>query len=931
MKIFYILTATAILLVSVGAVAQKYTLKGAVADTAHKPLVSATVMLLNAKDSSLVNFSRTNTEGRFAFPNLSASNYILKVTFVGLQSNERRLTLNQFTDGDLGQITLVPIANQLDEVRIKAERAPIAMNGDTLEYNANAFKTQPNALVEDLLKKLPGVEVDRQGNVKAQGEKVKRVLVDGKEFFGRDPKIATQNLPADAVDKVQVFDRKSDIAQFSGIDDGQRDKTINLSLKENKKNGMFGTVAAGAGPDSRFSGRLNLNSFGKGKQLSILGRGNNLNQSTFSIDDYINFSGGLGRLMSGSGGRIDISSSDIGGMDLGNSVRPTGFTTSWSGGANLNREFNKKTELNGSYFFNALNVIKESDAERQTFLTNRSFTNFSQSFNQNQNQNHRINFTLDHKIDSLQTLKLTTNATFNHTDVYINGSSSAVNDRGQTENEGTRLNQANGSGWSLNSDLLYRKKLLKKGRFFTTNLSFGLNTNDQNGVVMANNSFFVVGKKVRTDSIRQNQTQRSNRYNYGLGLTYTEPLGRRWYAELNYNVRQNLSDATQEVYDLNRRDVANKPQLNGALSNVFESIITYQRGGAGLRMVRQKSNLSFGINTQQTDLEANNISQKTLISRSFNYLLPTAVWSYQFSQSNRAGLRYTTTAQEPSAQQLQPIVNNNDPLNKSVGNPELKPEYSHRVNLDYSAFNQLAFTNFFISANVAYTRNKITYSQTINDSLVRTMKPINVATDYSANGYASYGFRIKPLSLRINLTANFMYQWGINFANNVENQTRSVIPSGEIRLDFNPNDVIDWSFGGKITQNQTSYSVSKNFNQILTNQDLFGEMNFKLPKDFRLGTTFNYYLYSGLRNAPDQQIPIWDASVSKSFLKNNRGELKLSASDLLNRNLGITRTAALNFIENQRVRSLGRYFLLTFTYSIKGGPAASSGAIFRAR
>jgi hypothetical protein len=437
--------------VSWTATAQKFSIKGQLLDTLNNPLPSATVLLLNPKDSSLVNFGVGDAQGNFELRNVTRSEHLFKVTFLGYRPHWQKVTPPETgTVADLGKIKMEAASSELEAIEIAADRAPVTVKRDTIEFNAGSFKTKQNAVVEDLLKKLPGVEVDNDGNITAQGEQVRRVTVDGKNFFGNDPKLATKNLPADAIDKVQVFDKKSDQTAFSGIDDGQREKTINLELKEEKRNGAFGTMMAGAGTDDRFQGRVNMNRFSKGKQLSFLGMGNNTNEQGFSMDEYMNFTGGSQRMMGGGAVRLEFGGDNSNGVPLNFGNRANGIMTNYAGGLNLNNQFNTKTELNGSYFYNYLDHDKDQSTFRQNFLPdNQSFTFHQNSRQQNSNSNHRVNLTLDHKMDSANSLKLTTNVTYNETDSEVISTSENLNPDNSVQSESERLSLSSGTNQSV--------------------------------------------------------------------------------------------------------------------------------------------------------------------------------------------------------------------------------------------------------------------------------------------------------------------------------------------------------------------------------------------------------------------------------------------------------------------------------------------------
>lgn len=904
-----------LLFVSAGAYAQKFSIKGVLVDTTQRPLEGATVMLLDGKDTSLVSFSRSQSAGTFEFKNVVQASYFLKVTYMGLQPILQSIAPPSGELLDLGKLAMLPIPKDLKEVVVKGERDPVTIKQDTIEYNASSFKVQPNAAVEDLLKRLPGIEVDRDGTVRAQGQQVQRVTVDGKEFFGRDPKMATKNLPADAVDKVQVFDRKSDQAQFTGIDDGQREKTINLSLKEEKKKGIFGNATAGAGPDSRYSLKANFNRFSKTRQMSVLGMANNINQQGFSINDYMNFTGGAQRMMTGGVMRLQFNSEEDAAIPLNFGGRNNGFVTSGGAGLNYNNQFNKKTELQSNYFYNQLDQRIERETNRETFLPSGNFKTKQNTAQNTHNATHRANFTLDHKIDSLNSLKWTNQLSYAKNASYTGSSSRATNANDRLENEGTRQSTAQGNNWRINSELLWRHKFAKKGRTLSTNFLLGLEQSDRNGTLNALNSFYnSSGEKNKVDTLRQTNTQTNDRQTYGLTASYTEPLGKRRYLEINYAVNFTQNDVNRLVYDVNGEGRA--PRMNAQLSNQFRNDFIYQRGGMNFRLNQAKYNFSTGISLQRSALEGDLILQNTHISRTFTNLLPNLRFQYNFATNQNINLTYDTDVREPSIQQLSPIVDNSDPLNIYTGNPSLRPEYNHRLNLNFFRFNQLNFSNFFAFVNLTYTTNKIATAQQVDANLVRTYRPINVKDDYNLITNISKGFRIKAIGTRVNFSTNLLLNRGITPVNDTDNQTRRLESRNTLRLEYRYKEAFDISASGSMTFNQTSYSLNPALNQSFVNQSYDVEANLKLTKTWNVSSVMDYSIYNFAGSSFNQKVPIWNASVSKFFLKNKRGELKFSVVDMLNRNVGISRMAQGNFVQDERIRSLGRYFLVSFTYSL---------------
>ncbi len=383
------------------------TVKGiAIHALSKQPISAATVSLLEKKDSSLISFSMTDDAGRFEFKNVRNGEYRLLITHINFHNAGNFFSVNaENRNIDLGSIGMTDKSKMLAEVVVESESPPLTIINDTIQYNAGSFKTAPNANVEQLLKKLPGVKVDKDGTIKAQGEKVNKVLVDGKEFFGSDPKIATKNLPADAVDKVQVYDRQSDQAQLTGFDDGNYEKTINLKLKKDRKKGMFGKVSAGAGNKDRYEGKFNMNSFKGARQFSAIGMGNNTNAEGFSFMDILNFTGELGRMQRNGGGDININFSGDDAAAFGMGDRNSGMRTAWAGGVNYNNIIGNKMDLQSSYFYNRFNPNTESRLERQYFLPDSSYFYDQNSFADNLNNNHRLNLNVLYQIDSMNSIR----------------------------------------------------------------------------------------------------------------------------------------------------------------------------------------------------------------------------------------------------------------------------------------------------------------------------------------------------------------------------------------------------------------------------------------------------------------------------------------------------------------------------------------------
>ena len=899
-----------LLLLSQVAVAQRFSIKGRVADEKNSALPSATVLLLQAKDSALVSFGATDAQGAFELKQVTKGDHLLKITFMGYSPYFEKIVPPAAGAAlDLGSIQLQPKSNELQEVLVQGEKSPIEIKKDTIEYNAGSFKTQPNAAVQDLLKKLPGVQVETDGSIMVQGQKVQRVTVDGKEFFGKDPAIATQNLPADAVDKVQVFDKKSDQAMFSGIDDGQKEKTINLQLKEEKRNSAFGNVMAGIGTDERYQAKASVNRFNKGKQLSFLGMANNVNSQGFGLSDYMTFTGGMQQTMGGSGRRtITLNSNNSSGIPLNFGGRMNGFMDTYAGGLNFSNQLTKKTEANGSYFLNHLGQDINRQLVRENFLSAGTFTFSQDGRQQTANTGHRANLTLDHKIDSLNSLTFKATMGYTQSNLEEQSQSQTLSPENTVENEGTRSSYSSGNGFNLNSSLLFRHRFGKPGRTLSANTEFSASGNGSDGWLEASNRY----GSGELETINQENEQDNGSQSYGLSLSYTEPLGNRQYLEANYNYRQDVNEVDREVFDL----TDNVRELNTALSNKYNSNYHYHRSGLNYRLNRRNYNLVVGSSVQQSKLAGELLLLDSDINRTFQNVLPSARLNYDFSGNTRLGLNYETSVQEPTIQQLQPVVDNTDPLNLYVGNPNLRPAYVHTWNLNFNTFDPGRFINLFAMVNVVHMTNAITNAQRFNERLVRTTTPVNVDDNTSINAFANVGFPVKRFNSRLSLSTNLRQQYSTNILNDVANDIAIRNIGGNFRYEYRLKEIFDLALRAELSQQKTEYAFNQEQNQRFFNKTYAAETNLHFLKGFHFNSSFEYMVYRNARAGFEQEIPLLNFALSRQFLKNKAGELKLSAQNVLNEALGVTQTANVNYVERETINSLGRYFMLSFTYNI---------------
>lgn len=928
-KLYCLLLLTSI---AVAARAQKNgSVKGTLFDTATKqPVVSATITLLQKKDSSLVSFTMTDNKGYFELTGIAAGDYRLLVTHVNYHSTSRALTISAATPNvNLNTIVLHDLSKTLDEVVVTAEAPPVTLIGDTIQYNAGSFKTQPNASVEGLLKKLPGIQVDKDGTVKAQGQKVNRVLVDGKEFFGTDPKMATKNLPADAVDKVQVYDRLSDAAQLTGFDDGNSEKTINLKLKQDKKKGLFGKASAGAGTNDRYEGRFNINSFKGARQFSALGMANNTNAEGFSFMDMMNFSGELNRMrQSGSGNMNFTMNSDDPVSSMMGGGSGNGIKTIWGGGVNYNNIIGTKTDFTSNYFYNHYNPYQESTVQRQYFLPDSSYFYNQHATSDNTSNSHRLNLSADIRLDSFNSLKITPSIGYQETRSSSYSDYQTLSEDKQLAIGGFNKNYSLGHGTNFRNDLLYRHKFRRKGRTFSLSLNTSINTSESEGSLLSVNHFYNRNPSLPAyDSINQRNTVSGSLNSYNVRGVYTEPLFKRSLLEFSLG-RSNTNSTSEKItYDYNGQN-GKFDQLNSALTNNFENSYGYTNAGLRLRTQQKKFSLAGGLNWQQAELQGKIIAghKDSIISKTFYNLLPTVRFKYDFTRYKNLNINYAAITNQPNMQQLQPVPDISDPLNIKEGNPDLKQEFTHAVQLSFISVNPFRNKNLFAFFNLQETQNKIVNYDVVDTLGVKRTRPINVDGVYNMTGNISLGLPLRILKGNINFSTNMGYSKTKQFINAAPNTIGTVSLGPALRFDLNPASKLDMSFSAGFNYYTTTYSLQAALNTSYFSQQYEGEVNWQLPAGFFLTTSFTYTINSRRASGFNTNVPLWNAAFSRQFLRFNRGELKLTAFDLLNQNIGISRTTGQNYIEDSRVKNLQRFFTLSFTYSLSKNGLSSNAS-----
>ncbi|MCE3283282.1 MAG: outer rane beta-barrel protein, partial [Chitinophagaceae bacterium] len=654
--------ALLIMLTSFSAAAQTSTIKGKVWDTAsNKGLAYATISLVRAKDSTLVLFTKADSTGTFQIKKIEQGEYLVSTSYVGFLPAWKPVTVRSEAV-DMGKIEMTDV-KYTDEIVVKAKRPPVTMTGDTLEFNTENFKTQPNAVVEDMLKKMPGITIDSDGTVRVNGQRVNRVLVNGKEFFTGDPKLATKNLSADAVDKVQVFDKKSDQAAFTGVDDGNSEKAINLKLKKDKNNSLFGRLTGSAGDNWRYDAQGNINRFKGEQQSSFLGMGNNTNRQGFSMSDILNFTGEMARGMRGGGG-ISIRTgppSDNNGLPVtGMGQNQQGVAKTYAGGLNYNDTWNKKTSVNASFIASDVDLNTARNIARQYLFPGNNYNYTQQSTSDRKVQQQRLNFSLDHQFDSLHSLKVTPQLSFQKSTSKTLSNYISETPSKAIINNGSSENVSKADGMNFASTFLFRKKFNKKGRTLAVNGDIQYNHSESKG--WQQSAFTTYAGSTPDDSlVNQHNKADAVTRSYTTNVTYTEPLDKRSLVEMNVYNSRSVGESERNTYDFDNSS-GKHDALNAALSNSFRSNYSYLGGGLHYKGNRTKFNFTAGASLQSAELKGLNKTSGTTVKQTFTDVLPDASLQWKLSQYRNFTLSYNTNTQQPSVRQLQPVADVSDPL-----------------------------------------------------------------------------------------------------------------------------------------------------------------------------------------------------------------------------------------------------------------------------
>ncbi len=934
------------------------TLKGILTDENDKtPLAGATVKLINRPDSVNTDSSTayttiSNKEGVFIFENVKPKFYRLTVSSIGLGAFQMTINVKDSVISDLGTISVSKTSKILDEVSVTTTAPPVKQKTDTIEYSASQFKVNPDANVEDLIKKMPGVTVDRAGTVTAQGEQVRKVTVDGREFFGDDATAALRNLPAEIIDKIQVFDRLSDQAQFTGFDDGNSQKAINVVTKANMRNGQFGRMYAGYGTDNRYSAGGNVSFFKGNRRVSLVGITNNINQQNFSSQDILgvtssggnrgggNFGGGQGGPRGGPGGNRGGGGFSGGNFRGGGQSdflvgQQNGISKTNAFGINYSDQWGKNLTVTGSYFFNNSNNNNNQITNRQPNNKADSIPFYKEnSISSSQNYNNRFNLRLEYKIDSFNSLIITPGISFQKNSSSNNYSAiTSYNNIDPVSSLDSRNNRLT-TGYNLNNNILFRHSFAKRGRTFSVGFNTSANKRDGNTYQESFNKYYNnLGTLAKLDSILQFTDNLTKGYTLSPNVAYTEPVGKKGQLQLNYNLSFTKNKADQQTFQFDR--IGNKYSLfDTTLSNKFDNTYNTQNAGVSYQVGDRDQQFSVGVNYQHSKLNSEqSFPQLISINKTFSNILPNLRLRQKLSAKSSINVFLRTSVNAPSVTQLQNVLNRDNPLLQSIGNPDLKQQYSSFFVTRYIYTNTLKgksfFANIFLQQINDYITNGVFIASrdsliTRSDTLKRgsqLTRPVNIDGYFSARSFLTYGMPLKFIKSTFNVNGGFTYNKLPGLINNKKTLTTTYTYSGGAVVASNISEYVDFNLSYNGNYNNIAERPEDDYYTSTAGVqfNLLGKAGWFLQNDINNQT----YKYKN-NNVPDQNFWLWNVSAGKKFLKDQKGELKLSVFDILKQNKSISRTVTETYIEDVQSQVLQRYFMLTFTYKLKNfGTAAA--------
>ena len=893
-----------------------YTISGLLYDIdLNEPVMQGSIRVLNPSDSTLVTGSISDLNGRFKVASIKGGDYITHISFIGMNDVYRNISLKgEKSTLDMGRVEMSASSILMNEVVVTEKIAEVKMLNDTIEYNAASYKTQVGAVMEDLLKKMPGVEVDTEGKITVNGKEVKKILVDGKEFFFDDPTVASKNIPVEMIEKLQVLDRKSDMARMTGFNDDEEETVINVTVKAEKKRGWFGNVLGGGGldmvgpnndNDARYEGNFMVNRFYGNNQFSLLGGVNNTNNMGFNDLSSTMFQGMSGGNRRGGGWR-----------GPGN-----GITKSHNLGFNFSSELNKQLTFGGDASYSGADTYLERTSRKQNFISDT--TTIEQKINRSNSlsDNFVTNLRLEWKPDTMTTLIFRPRFSYSQSNYNERGSLETLTEWQDSINSGWSSEESEGKGSNISANLDFSRKLNSEGRVLSVGLRGSYNDSDDNGLNRSDINYMEDG--IRVDSVRLNQQLNfgNNGYNYRAFVSWVEPLGNRNYMQFSYRIFKSYSEVLRYTYD---RIAVDETDYHGLLLDTLNSRSSRnnalrQRAGVAFKAERDKYNYTLGINldpsTSQTETFVDGIEIDSLDkTRKVINVSPQVQFRYNFNKRTNLRLDMEGRTNQPSMAQLQPVVDVSDPLNLLKGNPDLKPSYRQDLRGQFQFF--VPETQFSLSSylNGNLVMNDIVSTSRYNAATgVRTSSYENVNGNWNGSLAVIINTPFKDRRFSVSSFTRGYYTRRNGIVNSQENQsnTSGLMEGG--RFNYR-SELFDAGINGRVFFKNTQNSLPGQRNQQTFDYNAGATGTLYLPLKFNLDSDVNFDTNSGYSDGYKSNSWLWNASISKQFMKGNQATVRLKVFDILNQRTSIRRSETAESITDTEYNTIGRYFMVYFVY-----------------
>lgn len=879
--------------------AQTYSIRGKVKQAGTEITIpNATVLIQNLPDSVQVEGMISDLDGEFEIANIREGEYLLKIQYLGFENLYKSIHVTQ--DLDLGVLGLKEQATALDEVTISARRSQGEQRGDTTLYNADAFKTLRDASAQTLIQKLPGV-ISQDGSLQAQGEAITQILVDGKPFFGGDINTALQNLPAEVIQGIEIFDQKSDKALLSGFDDGVRMKTINIITKPDRRKGQFGKATVGYGTDDHYLAGASINVFNEDQRITFTGLSNNINVLDYSSD-----------------------------ANAQSNNRPqNGLITTNILGVNYSDNWGEKIKISGSYLFNQRKNTSQSSLSREYVTGSESDQLYTEESRETRtNQDHRFDMRFEYNINENNRIlyRPRVSATFDTENSGFFGNS--VNNAGplnQTENIRTSDNQ----DYDMFHRLFYSHKFDKEGRSLTLSANTGSHGDKDNANRTATNIYYQPNE--RTEIINQNITRDRTGSDWETGISYTEPLGKNGQMELEYEIGNRYNSSDQLTFDILNEELTNPDlSLDTALSNSFESKYLRQELELGYQYQLEKLKFQAEIEYQNATLKNEQLFPAIgSLDRTFQSFLPTVRFDYTFSSNTNFELDYDTDVDAPSVGQLQNVIDNSNPLQLKTGNPSLNQSYSNRMRLRFRSNNPENDRSWFVFAQYNLLDNAVSNSTftaqeatelpggIILEKGSQLSKPVNLNGYKDFRSWVSYGIPLDFVKSNFNINGGFSSTKRPGQVNDQLSFNNSSKISTGLSLSSNISDQIDFNISTRFSYNDVKNTLNANLNNQYYNQRSRLNLSWIIWEGIIYRLDVNHQLNSGLSAGYDANVVLMNMSIGKKVFGNQRGEISLNVYDLLGQNRSVYRNVTDSYVEDGQNNVMQRYFMLSFSYNIR--------------